>query len=625
MSDSLKPHKGLYLALPPLLTLALSAALSWYYDAYVNWQPKVFPYTLVVLTLGIAALTLFALLVRGERKPITLLWKTALSMAAFTGVSLCGVSYIINNIIGHEAMARQASMVALPLCAAQILALFILALRGVWKDWRKGARAAISVALACAAALGAFLGSLIHIPRYRLAPQFPESPPMYTQAAPDDYAQWQDYTREYLTGDLSASVVSANSSTLAWGSSYLLNAYCRAYQATGDEVYLEQPGGYLYEIFQLAADNDGDGCKNWGTDTYSDGVYEEYCVHTGTLLSAMGEWANLVQSTPGLLGKTEPTSGLTYDALCDYLVGEATREMIPAFERDWNEKLGLYMNRPGSSNFGGSTEKLSLPNNQFLAMAEAMLQLARLSPEHEAEYLNRANRMLDAFHQKLELDGNGNIITWNYTDAYFRHDSPGSAEDYSHGMWDVRAAIMGQANGLTFSEKDLRAFAGIYKSMVRGAPDEPLLTYNIDGGGTQDNALILLIYDLSPFGDAIWRTGYQTAVFRGAVSTGDAARILAYHESAPEPSAFGLLSPEPGAKCTARTLFRWEASARACMYTLQVSDRADFSNLLYDRAGILDTSAYMHGLPEGQTLYWRVIAANRGGGSFTSEPSEIVT
>ncbi|MCL1952452.1 MAG: hypothetical protein FWF60_06450, partial [Oscillospiraceae bacterium] len=123
-----KSRRGLYSALSLLLAAGLAAALSWYYDVYVHWQPKVFPYTLVVLTLGIAALTLFALLARGERKAITLLWKTALSMLAFTGVSLCGVSFVINNVVGHEAMARQASMVSLPLAAIQILALCVLAL-----------------------------------------------------------------------------------------------------------------------------------------------------------------------------------------------------------------------------------------------------------------------------------------------------------------------------------------------------------------------------------------------------------------------------------------------------------------------------------------------------------------
>ncbi|MDR2686900.1 MAG: right-handed parallel beta-helix repeat-containing protein [Oscillospiraceae bacterium] len=128
MPNPSKPHKGLYAALSLLAAAGLAAALAWYYDAYVNWQPKVFPFTLVALSAGVAVLTLLALWARGDRKAMALLWKTALSIVAFTGVSLCGVSYIINNVIGKGAMARQASMVALPLAAAQILVLCLLSL-----------------------------------------------------------------------------------------------------------------------------------------------------------------------------------------------------------------------------------------------------------------------------------------------------------------------------------------------------------------------------------------------------------------------------------------------------------------------------------------------------------------
>jgi len=135
-------------ALVPLgLAVALAAAMAWYYDAYVNWQPALFPYTLVALSAGITALTLLALLARGERKAVTLLWKTALSMAAFTGVSLCGVSYLINNVIGKEAMARQASTVALPLASAQVLVLCALLLRALGRPKLLVAVAALMAAI----------------------------------------------------------------------------------------------------------------------------------------------------------------------------------------------------------------------------------------------------------------------------------------------------------------------------------------------------------------------------------------------------------------------------------------------------------------------------------------------
>ncbi|MCL2299808.1 MAG: hypothetical protein FWC27_06640, partial [Firmicutes bacterium] len=438
----------------------------------------------------------------------------------------------------------------------------------------------------------------------------------------DDYALWEERTREALAVDLSESLVSADSGSLAWGTSYAVNAYVRAYQATGDEIYLEKPAGYLYGIFQLAEDNDGDGYRNWGTGHYSGDAYEEFCVHTGALLTSAGELINMIYSVPGMPEKTEPVSGMAYAALCEYLVEEATTQLIPAFDSDWDEAAGVYLSPPDSSYFEG--DKVSLPNNQFLAMAATLIQFAKLSPGHEELYLRRAEAMLKAFRAKLRFNGAGNITGWNYRDSYFKGDKPGGPEDFSHGMFDVRAAIMGYANGLVFTRGDIASFARTYKSLLRGTQEEPLLANNMDGAGTQDNTLYLFIYDLSPFGDAIWRAGRQTSVFRGAPSqSNDAARILAYHEHAPAPLAFHLL--ETQSNHADRILFRWENSIHACRYTLQISDDEGFAELLLDRANILDTCAFVEGLPEGRTLCWRVIAENQGGGRYTSETGEVFT
>ena len=602
------------------LGAGIAAAMAWYHGVYVNWQPKAFPYAVAVLTAGVLALTLFTLWARGEKK-LALLWKGLLSTVVFAGV-LNGVSYIVNNVIGHEGMARQAAAVALPLCAVQILVLLFLALRAILKGHGRGLRGAIALSLACALALGVFLGSLIHVPQYRMAPQFPAPRAAIEKPTEDDYEPWALRVREYFMGDLS-SLVSEDSGTLAWGTSYELNAFCRAYQATGEAGYLKKAGGYLYEIFQLAEDNDGDGHRNWGTGHYSDGEYEEFCVHTGALLSAAGEWANLVRSTPALLAETEPVSGMTYGALCEYLVSEATGQMIPAFDCDWDEEIGVYMSPTGSVYFDG--QRISLPNNQFLGMAAALMQFAKLSPAHEEEYLRRAEAMLEAFHGKLAYDEAGNITRWNYKDAYFKGDTPGGVEDHSHGRWDFRAAIMGYANGLVFTRRDIEAFAGVYRNMLRGT-DEPLLTWNVDGSGKAEDAVGLYHYDLSPFGEDIWRAGHRTAALRGAAAYAhDAARILAYHEYAPAPLEFNPIAPENGAEITGRALLRWEVSAHACKYRLQISGDDSFAELLLDRADILDTCAFIDGLPEGRMLYWRVIAENQCGGSYTSGMRKVIT
>jgi len=124
------------------LAIALPAAMAWYYSTYVNWQPKAYPFAVIAVILGNMLLTLLTLWARGERKAVPLVWKTALSALVFAA-ALIVPSVLINNVM--QLGARPAANAAVPLCAMQLLALFILLLRG----WRKElGRAGIAVTAA---------------------------------------------------------------------------------------------------------------------------------------------------------------------------------------------------------------------------------------------------------------------------------------------------------------------------------------------------------------------------------------------------------------------------------------------------------------------------------------------
>jgi len=154
MSASAKSTKFLQSLAAIGLGAALAAALVGYYDVYVNWQPALYPWALAFAGLGAAALTLLALWAGGERKPLALLWKTALSVVVFSGVVLAGLSAVINNgIYGAQAPGpKVAAAVALPLCAAQIVVLYIRFLRHLGKRaGRSGV--ALTAAGLCAAML----------------------------------------------------------------------------------------------------------------------------------------------------------------------------------------------------------------------------------------------------------------------------------------------------------------------------------------------------------------------------------------------------------------------------------------------------------------------------------------
>jgi len=176
--------------LPFALALALPAALFWYYDVYVNWNPVLCCIAVAALLLCVAALTLLVLRARGETKPRALAWKTLLSVAVFAA-ALVGVSGIINNAL--RIGAKTAAATALPLAAAQILVLFALRLRLP----RKPTKAIICICAAMACLLSCIF--TIGVPFYM------ENYGMKNAAVRDgaqlDFELW-DYSQEPAGGTL---------------------------------------------------------------------------------------------------------------------------------------------------------------------------------------------------------------------------------------------------------------------------------------------------------------------------------------------------------------------------------------------------------------------------------------
>ena len=47
----MKKHSGWQRFLTLALAAGMGAALAWYYDVYINWQPKLYPFAIIVLVL----------------------------------------------------------------------------------------------------------------------------------------------------------------------------------------------------------------------------------------------------------------------------------------------------------------------------------------------------------------------------------------------------------------------------------------------------------------------------------------------------------------------------------------------------------------------------------------------
>ena len=446
-----------------------------------------------------------------------------------------------------------------------------------------------------------------------------------------DYALWMNNAASFLKSisiepDGTNSNITDNSDYLAWGSSYLLHTFYRGYCATGDMAYLEQLALYLYKIFELMADRDEDGYLNWGASYDIDGVhypYNEYVVHTGIMVSLAGDFVSLVMGDESLQDKPA-AGGMTYSELADYFTDLAVNHAIPAFDKDWNEEIGVYMNRPGSVNYSGSDRKIALPNNQFLAMVPALLSFARVSPEHRELYLSRAERMLQVFRDHIIYLDDGCAI-WHYKNTLFKGDWGESVEDYSHAQWSMYAAVHGYSAGMVFSLEDLRAFGKTYdKRMFTGTEEDPRLTMYVNGKKSGDNGnLFLLLYDMSIYGEKFITRGKQYLTVHEQTKGWDAPRILAFHEETPKPRSFELTLPADNAKDVSEgtnvTDFFWQRNAYANYYCLQIAYDPEFTQIVTERNMILESVASAADLPRNAKLYWRVIAKNISGNETVSE------
>lgn len=109
-----------------------------------------------------------------------------------------------------------------------------------------------------------------------------------------------------------------------------------------------------------------------------------------------------------------------------------------------------------------------------------------------------------------------------------------------------------------------------------------------------------------------WRVNATNTHGTSAWST-----VWSFTTAAPAPPpAPTLVSPSNGANNVSRTpTLRWNASAGATSYRVQVSTSPSFATLIYDQSGITLISTTVSGLGSKVTYYWRVNASNANGTS----------
>ncbi|WP_158859831.1 LamG-like jellyroll fold domain-containing protein, partial [Lunatibacter salilacus] len=125
------------------------------------------------------------------------------------------------------------------------------------------------------------------------------------------------------------------------------------------------------------------------------------------------------------------------------------------------------------------------------------------------------------------------------------------------------------------------------------------------------------------------KSNYQAnvVILANNPSAGKAHGVFASDDGSPPPFGFPILSiPTMAATSIPLTAhLEWNSVFRADAYEVQVSLNPEFSNLVYNEAGIVETSVAVSGLVNGTRYYWRVRATNENEVSDWSEERYFTT
>lgn len=264
---------------------------------------------------------------------------------------------------------------------------------------------------------------------------------------------------------------------LAWGRSYVLQAYLSMYRATGDAHYLNK---FIAGADQaLAARDSVRGVKDYrglslpawrAAGNYTlDGKHYIFAVHTGMIAYPLADFADIVYK-----------NNLTqYRGKADIYL-QAAKDAVAVHADEWRESgnEGWYAARKGAPVW---FDGIGVPFNMYLAMARTELSIYRATGEQI--YLDRATKMARHFKNKLRLDAASGAYIWDYwwgpgysgwkASSGLSVNSPSYAgyrgiEDLSHGAIDVAFAHMAFSDGIVFTEQDMQRFGNtVEKKLIR--------------------------------------------------------------------------------------------------------------------------------------------------------------
>lgn len=265
------------------------------------------------------------------------------------------------------------------------------------------------------------------------------------EAASVDVETWKTFTNEH--------------GSLAWGTSYLLEAYLDMYEATKSPSYLNK---FIILANALAnqtdarrelADYKGRKRVGWGAVAYSKaGERVVWLVHTGMIAYPLVRFALIVSQTPSL------NLFLSEAVHLRRLAEAALREFDGQWRYDPSNGVGHYVfedSEPLKKSAGPGTP---VPFNQQLAAGRTFIVLWKLTGD--SVYQQKAEGMAQHFKRHLRVDSTG-AYEWDhwYGKGLVLH---GSREDISHGAIDLNFVVEAARHSFGFTRNDLTPFASTF-------------------------------------------------------------------------------------------------------------------------------------------------------------------
>jgi hypothetical protein len=319
---------------------------------------------------------------------------------------------------------------------------------------------------------------------------------------------WQRFERmdsEFRRGEGYSKLTNENGS-LAWGQSYLSEAYLDMYETTKNQTYLEK---FVIQADRVIGNTDknrniedyrGRLVVGWGATRYSpSNLRVIYLVHTGMITYPMVKFALMVKNDSNLDKFQDKANAYV----------KFTEEALSVFDEDWifneNTKVGYYQfkvkEQPVGTLFSEKAQEvlIPLPFNQQLAAARASLYLCKIQ-RNESDFCTKATALAKHFRNRVRQDSKG-FYVWDYWYGEAL-DISSRKEDVSHGGIDVDLAILAHRNSTVFEETDIDKFKNTYYQISKNGS----FSRFVDGTGEATSPTFISLWmELSPYDCKPWQ------------------------------------------------------------------------------------------------------------------------